>query len=571
MSRSTSNLLSPLLDHFNKFLKMRFSLSLSRREQSKFEEEFKYLVVTSSLFNDSLKPATTTASVLNQSPAFLNDDIGSEPLASQKRDNLSTNDPTIQNILITSSINVIVSSIFLTKFDTSSTMLLLLPVYTILCYFTYRYQKHTQIRKLHSCAINTINELIAISQDSDQLLYRLINLSHYADEEEGGGKRAQELTKSLGSLLSNHLQSYMGMIKSLEPLVDKRNMTRFRDMYNIKEKIPSQLIVNDSDEDAFKLEDIDLLITMITWKRREYLLHLLALDVLSAENMKKEQQHITSTTYYSQSWIKAIQANRQLIDEYTAFNSASTQLFYKNTTSVSSEDDNSSMQSSSVINELSIRKKKSIISTTDGMTTSSFDGRALALMHRISAIEKLMEDMQASLFLCKQDTRLVSGNSTNSNCSSSNRRFSSSAQYHLVDRLNRRFEHLDREIKNLCHQWEESKQSLNYLLSLEDKKELLPSPPASPNLYFFKHQNKYLTSDLATSPITTTTHFKSIGLRRSHTYSGERPSSLHQHRKLQNIRFNNLPIFDTKVQDTMDNNNNNDTSTINIIEPNTLK
>jgi hypothetical protein len=36
------------------------------------------------------------------------------------------------------------------------------------------------------------------------------------------------------------------------------------------------------------------------------------------------------------------------------------------------------------------------------------DGRTLTLMHRVSAVEKHIEDVQAKLFLCKQDTRLLS-------------------------------------------------------------------------------------------------------------------------------------------------------------------
>lgn len=47
-------------------------------------------------------------------------------------------------------------------------------------------------------------------------------------------------------------------------------------------------------------------------------------------------------------------------------------------------------------------------STTSSFTDTTSDGRTLTLMHRVSAVEKHIEDIQAKLFLCKQDTRLLS-------------------------------------------------------------------------------------------------------------------------------------------------------------------
>lgn len=39
---------------------------------------------------------------------------------------------------------------------------------------------------------------------------------------------------------------------------------------------------------------------------------------------------------------------------------------------------------------------------------SHSDSRSITLMHRVSALEKHVEDIQAKLFLCKQDTKSLS-------------------------------------------------------------------------------------------------------------------------------------------------------------------
>lgn len=39
---------------------------------------------------------------------------------------------------------------------------------------------------------------------------------------------------------------------------------------------------------------------------------------------------------------------------------------------------------------------------------SSSDARSLTLMHRVSALEKHVQDIQAKLFLCKQETKTLS-------------------------------------------------------------------------------------------------------------------------------------------------------------------
>lgn len=55
-----------------------------------------------------------------------------------------------------------------------------------------------------------------------------------------------------------------------------------------------------------------------------------------------------------------------------------------------------------------VSSTSSYSSFADTSEGSLSDGRTLTLMHRVSAVEKHIEDIQAKLFLCKQDTRLLS-------------------------------------------------------------------------------------------------------------------------------------------------------------------
>lgn len=161
-------------------------------------------------------------------------------------------------------------------------------------------------------------------------------------------------------------------------------------------------------------------------------------------------------------------------------------------------------------------------SSVNGETSSISDGRCITLMHRVSVVEKHMEDIQAKLFLCKQDTKsLVSGRGTVykdmiyticiadislllvSNFS--------------LKRISKRFSHIDENMSSLLRQWEESKHSLNSLLNDEQSKlkttfASLPSPPSSPRDF---RQNTYSADEESNASLmshmsrsrSNTTHF----------------------------------------------------------------
>lgn len=102
------------------------SLSISRSEQSIFEEEFKYLIVTSSLFNEQPLDATSRESPSEQQPDT------TQPSSSLmlRLVYITLLNVMINSILINSRFNYVVSP---------SLIPCLLPLYITACYFIYRH------------------------------------------------------------------------------------------------------------------------------------------------------------------------------------------------------------------------------------------------------------------------------------------------------------------------------------------------------------------------------------------------------------------------------------------------
>lgn len=126
-----------------------------------------------------------------------------------------------------------------------------------------------------------MHQVISLSQKSDAIL-------------------TARLDASFRSHLVSHFETLSKFVQQLEPLTDAHNLARLRDMYNTKE-IPSssQLFLLEKEE-----EDTDLIYSVICWKRREYLIHLL--DVMTS---KKEYNRA-----------RAIKINSILVQEYQTLN-----------------------------------------------------------------------------------------------------------------------------------------------------------------------------------------------------------------------------------------------------------
>ncbi|KAI8887950.1 hypothetical protein K501DRAFT_241375 [Backusella circina FSU 941] len=372
---------TPLEYRWSRYTKSLLSLSLSPAEQTAFEEQFKYLIVTSPLLND-----------MPFQPAL---DFTPTPMPPKQANNAM-----LFRVLTVSMIHLILGlcamTLTTTNYQKDVLLLVLSCTYLSACYFIYRHQRHLQIRRIHVSALDSMHQVISLSQKSDAIL-------------------TARLDVSFRSHLVSHFETLSKFVQQLEPLTDTRNLARLRDMYNTKE-IPSSLLLEKEQE-----EGTDLIYSVICWKRREYLIHLL--DVMTS---KKEYNRA-----------RAIKINSILVQEYQTLNKT--------------------------LNRIS-SSLGDVIPTSPDVTS---DTRSSAsLINRLLAVEKHLEDIQVSLFLCKQDMKsLSSGRGT----------------MHSLERMNRRFDTLDKTIPYLLNQWKESKTALQVMLQQDTSiSGGLPSPPSSP-------------------------------------------------------------------------------------------
>ncbi|CAO3678304.1 unnamed protein product [Rhizopus microsporus] len=378
--------------HWTRTIKVLFSTSLSPKEQSIFEEQFKYLIVTSSVFNE-----------LNQQ---------------QQQQQMLENAPqTTEGIghlfILTISLLYSVTLLATCYYYYHDTLICgLLISYLFTCYFIYRHNKHVQVRKIHASALDSMHEIISLSQKSDTALATL-----------------SANTQRLIPIIKPHLETYTQLINQLKPLTDSQNLCRLRDMY------------------MDKLQDVDLLITSIRSKRRDYFLHLLALDVMSNNQ----------AAHYGKNWKRAIQINRQLVLEYQKFN--------KQLAQVVSSEPLTVMTGSKGTKSLSLNYA---LSPSSPMTDISLsENKAVDLIQKVAAIERYMEECQSKLFACRQDMKYLSyGRGT----------------VQSLNRINTRFTSVDDTLVKLSARWEESKTILKSLLAEQEHKDdtTLPSPPSSP-------------------------------------------------------------------------------------------
>ncbi|KAI9256686.1 hypothetical protein BY458DRAFT_519254 [Sporodiniella umbellata] len=376
--------------HWYQSIKIILSLSLSPREQSKFEEQFKYLIVTSSLFNE-----------LNQQ----------QPPRFESCSQASSS--TDQIIILVTHLLHILSAVAVYHYNYYKTFIYgLVSSYLFSCFFLYRHNKHVQVRRIHFSALDSMHEIISLSQKSD------IQLTNLMDN------------PSLAPLIKAHIRMHTRLINELRPLTDLKNLSRLKEMYM-----------------SDKLAEADLLVLSLRAKRREYLLHLLALDVMSNNH----------AAHYGKNWKKAIQINKQVVSGYNQFNQQLAQLAFT--------------ELKPIITEQKSEKPPSRSYTIPSSPTSmgpAVDKCCISLMQKIAVVERQLEETQSKLFAYRQDLKyLFSGRV---------------ATTQSLNRISKRSSNIDDTLKKMMNEWNESKVALNNVLKEQQDKEnnMLPSPPSSP-------------------------------------------------------------------------------------------
>ncbi|KAI7885363.1 hypothetical protein K492DRAFT_171877 [Lichtheimia hyalospora FSU 10163] len=298
-----------------------------------------------------------------------------------------------------------------------------------------RYQRRCKIRSIHSTALGLLRDLVIECEKSDVMVMRIIDQSRQLNAIYQGdtlappddissasspttpitassSRRVADTRRALTHIFNSQWAHWLSALRRLESFSHQGNLSRFRDMYNI---IPVAHQQNGSTEEQMHV---------IHWKRRECLVHLLALDVMTLE-------HDSDRLDYESHWEVVIKVMGNLVNEYKRHVPTLREHLISSTEVY--EDD-------------------------DERPTRPADPRVNVLLHQYAALEKHVRNIQSKLLLCRQDTR----------CNQQNQ---------SLERIGDRLGMIEQDITQMLTQWEETTEAYRKLSSASHS---LPSPPSSP-------------------------------------------------------------------------------------------
>ncbi|KAI7862782.1 hypothetical protein BDF14DRAFT_1466307 [Spinellus fusiger] len=462
--------------HWSALLKASLSSSLPDSEESAFEEQFKYFIVTSSLLNDM--PMTHANEIFTTNPTHLTTLEKQTKIYGAWKIIVATS-AVISLVWITA----VAYFTRLKSYYSFSWLIVWVTMHVIGYFLFHRSHRRATIRTLHLNALDNLRQIISLFQSSDTLLLRLFESirqvdlisqgytlssgfspSHPRSSNTHASRQMIELRRETGILL----YSMLGLLESyntlLKPLVHTSNLTHLRGMYNVEEYPVQALKPNDLAQTSMTLDQLDTISCSIRYKRRESLVHLLALDVMTSG-------HDSERMDYEQRWDSVINIMLELVEHYTQLNN-------KMSTTLEADIFNDGLHFESDIGEM------------------QSDPRAQALLHRFNMLENYVRNVQSKLFLCRHDTKTFFGGK--------------SAAYSF-ERIVERFGSIDQDLMHMIKQWDESKDALMGLTQQDTSSSAgaagatftststststsaisLPSPPSSPR----QSEDKQLNSE----------------------------------------------------------------------------
>ncbi|KAI9313140.1 hypothetical protein BX666DRAFT_1979976 [Dichotomocladium elegans] len=342
------------------------TLSFPDTEETAFEEQFKYLIVTSSLLHEYPTLSTTTSNsimtIAHPSPPFL----------FQHRFRVFVFPGLIVSMAVLSLI-LWWTKIFPFLFTCVAIGFTAL-VHSMLCVFLWQYQRRVKIRQIYATALDLLNSLIRTSEKNDLAMTRLLDQIAHLDAIHQGATLApatavanstssssprcvQEIRRVMTDVMASQWSQWSFALHTLQLYSHQANIQRFCDMYGI-------LTTQPWDQQLSLEEQLHI----IHLKRRECLVHLLALDVMTLE-------HDSERRDYESHWQVVLKIIKDLIDNYEK--------------------------------HISTLKEHLFISSDlfEG-TNRTGSPRVHRLLHPYAAFEKQVKALQSKLLLCRQETAL---------------------------------------------------------------------------------------------------------------------------------------------------------------------
>ncbi|KAG1293097.1 hypothetical protein G6F66_006390 [Rhizopus arrhizus] len=387
-----------------------FSISLPKAEEAAFEEKFKYLIVTSPLLSEALMFHHS-----KQKHRF----SGQLPFQAPRAPKLG-----IASNLITSLVLLFGAERYAFRHR--------LPLFTLTCsttaslFFFYRYRRLSSIRQLYHTVLSKVQSFIEQCDAFDTKIHRILitiqeielvsrgyrlstPLSPISRIEQNSKKRkCVHLRNRLASVLRRAFIVHEQGIIDLVDVIDKQHLLGLYEMYNVDSMASLSGVESSDDDDTFSLDQLKQLTQAMHLKRRECMVHFLALGVDIDKNGWKVVNDILS----------------QFLKEFEAFTNEMVEAldaeFYK------------------PINEF------------DSKTNKFQDSRLKLFVHRLSSLEQELRTIEAKIYLCNEGVRQLNSESTQE----------------TKEKLMSDYMTVQKGFENMLLEWENGKEALQSYLEL---------------------------------------------------------------------------------------------------------
>ncbi|OAD77636.1 hypothetical protein PHYBLDRAFT_179942 [Phycomyces blakesleeanus NRRL 1555(-)] len=422
-----------------------FSVSLPIAEETAFEEKFKYLIVTSPLLNEILS-VHTKQHLAAELPFSFSADRPSSHVGTLA---------TIAGLLLAFGTERIVQP---------RNQIMPVPVTITLSssvslFFVYRHMRRSWIRQLYQTALSRLQTLVEECDRLDTRIHRalitiqeieLVSRGYRLStplspisriEQTSKSRRCMALRQRLAGLLRKAFMVYEEAIMDLSDQVNKTNVSRLYEMYNVR-SIASLSAVGsalDRDEEApLGLDYLKQLAQLMHSKRRECMMQFLALDIMT-------EAHDSVRGDYENGWHAVNMVLFRLVTETKAFATESKEALDNELCkpTATPETDAPSMPASPVA-----------------------DGRLRQFIHRLSSLDQQIRTFEAKIYLCHDDIRHISAGSATDD--------------ELKNHLLREYQSLQTDMSNIAIEWQMGRDALQQFLEPSNLATPVHSPVQTP-------------------------------------------------------------------------------------------
>ncbi|KAG2182455.1 hypothetical protein INT43_007385 [Umbelopsis isabellina] len=405
---------------------------LPRAEQLAFTEEFKYVIVTSSLLNERM-------SVRSKSIGRANDTT--KPDISKVSQIWDVAGYALSMLLLIGANRKTVQH--WQSFGQVAPVAVTSTISLSATFMVYRNIRRMSLRQTHSTALGHIKQLIRQCRLLDSKVNRIINMIQEIElvsrgyritkplspisriEQNSKIRRCEETRKKLYILLSRAILKFDESIVALTPLVDDSTVLHLYDLYYAHSDVETyasyrEPAIIDQHEDKFTLEHLKHTCLSMHLRRRQFLVHLLSLRAVNTS--RKVPNHT-----YRREWVQIQQEIGNLAEEVENIALESTdilnELLYKSTSDESQQERNTKHQSE----------------------TNSF-------MRQLDALQLQLRTLQAKMFLCQEDAAKVRQDGDEESS----------------EQLKQQFASMAKDLDLMMKEWEQGQQALHQMLSPEE-------------------------------------------------------------------------------------------------------